>query len=816
MKNLSIIKEKNIFKNIKDYKISSRISYLKEKALNIQPEICIERAKIYTEAYKEYEDEPLYLKRAYALKKMLQEMSIYIGEMELIVGNLAFKDRAAPIFPEYSIQWVINEIDQFDKRPGDKFIIEDKKKKELLKICEYWKNKTVYEKALKIMPPEIRKYYDLGIVKVEGNITSGSGHIAIDYETVINKGLKSVKRDIEQKLKKIDDTEYGNVQKRVFYKASLTVIDACIEFAKRFSVLASEMAAIENDKLRKEELIKISKICAKVPENPAETFYEALQSIWFIHLILQIESNGHSISLGRLDQYLYNHFKKDIDDETLDYDSALELLQCLWLKLFSINKLRPWSHTRFSPGSPLYQNVTIAGQTRDGKDAINELTRLILRSVGIVKLTQPLLTPRLHKNTPEYFLMEIIDIINLGFGMPALVNDGVIVDGMLNIGIPKEDALDYTIIGCIEPALQGRWGYRPTGMGYINLMKILNLTLNGGKMISNDYKVYPDERKTITYFKNFNDLMDELEEQIKYFTKCQVVLDSIADFTLENNVPDVLASCLVKDCIEKGKNLFEGGARYDWTSGMLVGNANIANALAAIKYLIYESKQITKKQLLDALKNNFENEEGNFVRKLIINKPPKYGNDNDYVDLLLRKIFDIHIEEIFKHKNLRCGRGPISCGYYAGTSSLTANVAMGSQTEATPDGRKNGEPFAEGASPMHGEDITGPTAVLKSVSKLPAKYILGGVLLNQKFNPSYVSSKNGINKFASLIKTFFNDLKGFHIQYNIISTEKLRDAQKNPDKYKDLIVRVAGYSALFTKISPEMQEDIIARTEHNL
>lgn len=812
----NVHKEKNIFKNINDYEMTPRISHMKEKVLNTQPEICIERAKVYTEVYKEYEDEPLYLKRAHALKRTLKEMSIYIGEMELIVGNLAFKDRAAPIFPEYSIQWVIDEIDKFDKRPGDRFIINNTKKKDLLVICEYWKNKTVHKKALKIMPPEIRKYYDLGILKAEGNITSGTGHLAVDYETVIKKGLKFIREQIEQKLKEIDETEYENVPKRLFYTASLIVIDACVEFAKRFSILASEMAVKENNEQRKKELLKISEICAKVPENPADTFYEALQSIWFIQLILQIESNGHSISLGRLDQYLYNNFKRDIDTGTIDYDGVLELLQCLWIKLFSINKLRPWSHTRFSPGSPLYQNVTIAGQTRDGKDATNDLTRLILRSVGIIRLTQPLLTPRLHKNTPEYFLKEIIDVINLGFGMPALINDEAIVDGMINIGISKEEALDYTIVGCIEPALQGRWGYRPTGMSFVNLMKILNLTLNSGKMISNDEQVYQNERNSLMNFENFDDLMSELEKQIKYFTKCQVVLDSVADFTLENNVPDVLASCLVKDCIEKGKNLFEGGAKYDWISGMLVGNANIANALAAIKYLIFENNLVKKKQLMNALKNNFGDKEGDFVRSLIVNKPPKYGNDDDYVDLLLKRVFEIHIEEIFKHKNIRCGRGPISCGYYAGTSSLTANVAMGSQTEATPDGRKAGEPLAEGVSPMHGTDITGPTAVLKTVAKLPTKYILGGVLLNQKFNPSYLSNQFGINKFGSLIKTFFNDLKGFHIQYNIVSAERLRDAQKHPEKYKDLIVRVAGYSALFIQVSPEIQEDIIARTEFKL
>ncbi len=808
--------EMNTFKKINDYKISQRVNYLKNKALDTKPHICTERAKIYTEAYKMYADEPLYKKRALALRDTLEKISIYIGDKELIVGNHSYMDRAAPIFPEYSVDWIMEEIDDFEKRPGDKFIIDGDRKTELLEICKFWKKRTVKDKALKIMPPKIRQFYDLGIVKAEGNITSGSGHVIIDYKTVLEKGLEAIRSEVEEKLSFLDQSQFENNSKRIFYESTIIVLDACIRFAERFSKLAKSLADAEEDNKRKKELLKISDICRKVPKDPAYSFYEALQSVWFIHLILQIESNGHSMSLGRLDQYLYPYFKRDIDNEVISYDEVLELLQCLWLKMFCINKLRPWSHTRFSPGSPLYQNVTIGGQTRDGRDATNELSRLILRSVAIVRLTQPLLTPRLHKGTPNYFLEEIVDVINLGFGMPALINDEVIVDGMLNIGLGKEDALDYAIVGCIEPAMPGKWGYRPTGMSFVNLMKILNLALSDGYSLNNNEEIHKGSGRTLSDFNTFEELLNALEYQLRFFTKAQVFLDAVADFTLENNVPDVLCSSLTRDCIDKAKNLFEGGARYDWISGLLVGNANIANALAAMRYLIFDHEIISGEQLLDVLKGNFETEEGVLIRKLISNKPPKYGNDDDYVDLLLRKVFEIYIDEISKYKNLRCGRGPESCGYYAGTSSLTANVAMGSSTEATPDGRKFGEPFAEGCSPAHASDVSGPTAVLKSVSKLPARYILGGVLLNQKFNPSYIKSEYGIEKFTSLIKTFFNDLKGFHVQFNVVTKEKLRDAQKNPEKYKDLIVRVAGYSALFTQLSPEIQEDIINRTEQNL
>jgi pyruvate formate-lyase/glycerol dehydratase family glycyl radical enzyme len=804
------------FKKVTEYTVPSRIKYLKDSAINTQPEICIERARIYTDVYKRYDDEPLYIKRALALKETLENMTIFIVDNELIVGNQAFKMRAAPVFPEYSAKWIADELDEFEKRPGDKFLISEDKKEELKRICAYWEGKTVQEKAFKIMPREIRMYYDQCIIMAEGNITAGTGHVAVDYEKVLSIGLKGVKEQVRNKLEILDLTDYKSIHKRTFYRGTITVLDACIEFAKRYSKLAAETAEKENDQSRKKELLDISRVCAKVPEHPAESFYEALQSIWFIQLMIQIESNGHSISFGRLDQYLYKYFRADIDAGVLNHEQAMELFENLWIKMFCINKLRPWFHTRFSPGSPLYQNVTIGGQTRDGKDATNDLTRLILLSVGKAKLPQPLLTPRLHKGTPDGLLNDIIDVINLGFGMPALLNDEIIIPQFLNLGIDPEEARDYTIVGCIEPAIMGKWGYRPTGMSFVNLMKILNLALTDGVDIRTGETVSPGCGKDFTGFESFEELFEALEAQILHFTRAHVTLDSIADITLEQNVPDVLTSCLIDDCIEKGKNLFEGGARYDFISGLLVGNANIANALAAIKYLVFDKKTVTKEQYYNAVKNNFEGSEGRMIRSLIQNKPPKYGNDDDYVDLLLKRVYEVYCEEIFKHKNTRCGRGPELCGYYAGTSSITGNVAMGSVTEATPDGRLSGEPFAEGCSPAHGDDRNGSSAVLHSVAKLPALYVVGGVLLNQKYNPNYILNQQGKEKFASMLRTYIGTLKGQHIQFNVVKTETLREAQKKPDKYKDLQVRVAGYSALFTQLSPEIQEDIIGRTEQKL
>lgn len=805
-----------VFKNVNDYLVPQRIAFLKDMAINTQPEICIERARIYTDVYKRNEDQPLYMKRAIALKETLEKMTIFIVDQELIVGNQAFKIRSSPLFPEYSSKWIVNELDEYDKRPGDKFVIAEEKKEEVREICSYWEGKTVQEKALNMMPDDIRTYYDLGIIRAEGNITSGTGHVAVDYMKILRIGVEGVKSEVMQKLETLDLTDPQNLHKRTFYLSTLVVLDACITFANRYAELAEKEAFSCTDPKRREELLAISRICRKVPQKPADTFYEAIQSIWFIQLILQIESNGHSISFGRLDQYLNDYFVRDVEAGIMTHEDAMELFENLWIKMFCINKLRPWSHTRFSPGSPLYQNVTIGGQDKEGNDATNDLTRLILLSVGKAKLTQPLLTPRMHARTPEYLMNDIIDVINLGFGMPALLNDEIIIPQFLNLGIDLDEARDYTIVGCIEPALMGKWGYRPTGMSFVNLMKILSLALTDGRDVSSGKYISPSCGKDFTTFNSFEELMKSVERQILHFTRAHVILDSIADTALEQNVPDVLTSCLIDDCIEKGKNLFEGGARYDFISGMLVGNANIANALAAIKYLVFEKKLVSAQEYFQAIKDNFEGPQAEYIRSLILNKPPKYGNDDDYVDLLLKQVYDVYCHEIYKHKNTRSGRGPKLSGYYAGTSSITGNVALGSATEATPDGRRAGEPFAEGCSPAHGDDKNGSSAVLKSVAKLPTLYVVGGVLLNQKYNPNNVLTEAGKMKFNALLRTFIGTLRGQHIQFNVIKTETLRAAQQDPDQYKDLQVRVAGYSALFTQLCPEIQEDIISRTEQKL
>ena len=540
-----------------------------------------------------------------------------------------------------------------------------------------------------------------------------------------------------------------------------------------------------------------------------------MQLVYFIQLILQIESNGHSLSLGRMDQYLYTFYKNDLEKNDITSDFAIELLENMWVKLYSINKIRPWSHTRYSAGSPLYQNVTIGGQNTDGEDAVNELSYLILRSVGEMRLTQPNLSVRYHKKIDDDFMMACINVIEKGFGMPAFNNDEVVIPSLIRLGVKKEDAYNYSAIGCIEVAVPGKWGYRCTGMSFLNFMRVFLTALNDGLDVTSG-KIFCKGTGKFEDFTTFNDVMEAWKKQVEFYTEAAVTTDTVVDTALEENVPDVMCSAFVDDCIERGKTLKQGGAKYDYISGLQVGIANLGNSLAAIRKLVFEEKRIDKKELINNLLNNFEGIDGEKLRQLLLYHAPKYGNDLDYVDDLLCDAYMYFIKELEKYHNTRYGRGPIGGGYFAGTSSISANVPSGAVVPATPDGRKAFTPLAEGSSPAAGTDANGPTAVFKSVSKLPTEKILGGVLLNQKLSPDSFRSIGDKKKLIQLIRSFFNDLKGWHVQYNIVSKETLLAARKTPEEHRDLIVRVAGYSAFFTTLAPDAQDDIIARTEHTI
>lgn len=795
--------------------LTDRMKAFREEVLDEKPYIDAQRAVLATQVYRENQNQPRVMVRALMLQKILENMSIYIEDKTLIVGNQATKNKNAPIFPEYTMEFVLNELDLFEKRDGDVFYITEETKQQLRDIAPFWENNNLRARGEALLPEEVSVFMETGVFGMEGKLNAGDAHLAVNYEKILAFGLKGYEERVKDLKAKLDLTDPDSIDKNIFYKAVLIVIEAVHQFAQRYSKLSQELADREKDSKRKAELLEISRICAKVPYEPATSFYEAVQSVWFIQLILQIESNGHSLSYGRFDQYMYPYYIKDIQEKVITKDEALELLTCLWIKTLTINKVRSQAHTLSSAGSPMYQNVTIGGQTPDKKDAVNELSFVVLQSVAQTRLTQPNLTVRYHKNINKKFFDDCIEVMKLGFGMPALNNDEIIIPSFINWGVKEEDAYNYSAIGCVETAVPGKWGYRCTGMSYINFPRVLLCAMNDGvdlttgKRFTKGYGYFKD-------MKSYEELLSAWDKTVREMTRYSVIVENAIDKASERDVPDILCSALTDDCIGRGKTIKEGGAVYDFISGLQVGIANMADSLAAIKKLVFEEKKITPTQLWNAILDDFQSDENKKIQAMLIDEVPKYGNDIDYVDNLVVEAYDSYLDEIEKYPNTRYHRGPIGGIRYGGTSSISANVGQGMGTMATPDGRNAYEPLAEGCSPAHNADKNGPTAVFKSVAKLPTEKITGGVLLNQKMTPQMLSTEENKQKLEMLIRAFFNRLHGYHVQYNIVSRETLIDAQKHPEKHKDLIVRVAGYSAFFNVLSKKTQDDIIGRTEQCL
>lgn len=794
--------------------LTERMAHYRETVLEEKPYISAERALLTTEAYQKNQSQPVVMKRALMLKNILEKMSIYIEPETLIAGNQADSNRDAPIFPEYTMKFVLDELDLFEKRDGDVFYITEETKAQLRAIAPFWENKTLRAKAGALLPEEVDVFMETGFFGMEGKMNSGDAHLAVDYRQVLVRGLKGYEERTKHAKAALDLTRPDSIKKYHFYRAVLIVIEAVRNFALRFARLAEQEAQTANSP-RKEELLEMSRICHKVPYEPAETFQEALQAVWFIQLILQIESNGHSLSYGRFDQYMYPYLKHGLETQKLTENEAVELLANLWIKTLTINKVRSQAHTFSSAGSPLYQNVTIGGQTPDKKDAVNRLSYLVLKSVAQTKLPQPNLTVRYHAGLPEEFMKECIEVMKLGFGMPAFNNDEIIIPSFIKLGVKERDAYNYSAIGCVETAIPGKWGYRCTGMSYMNFPKILMIAMNDGIDPVSGKRFVPGYGH-FSKMTSFEQLFAVWDKTVRELARMSVIVENAIDLSLEAEVPDILCSALTEDCIGRGKTIKEGGAVYDFISGLQVGIANLADSLAAIKKLVFDEEKITPAELWEALMNDFAGEKGQAIREMLLYEAPKYGNDLDETDQLVCRAYASYIDEIKKYPNTRFGRGPIGGIRYAGTSSISANVGQGRATMATPDGRRAWQPLAEGCSPAHNMDTHGPTAVLKSVAKLPTEEITGGVLLNQKVNPQTLAKAEDTQKLIMLLRTFFNRLHVYHIQYNVVSRETLIDAQKHPEKHRDLIVRVAGYSAFFNVLSKATQDDIIARTEHTL
>lgn len=795
--------------------LTARMRAFREEVLDERPFVDAERAVLCTESYRQTQDQPPVMRRALALAHILDDMSIYIEDETLLAGNQATKNCNAPVFPEYTLGFVLDELDSFEKRDGDVFYITDEDKRRIRGIAPFWENNTLRDRGMALLPDEVSVFMETGLFGMEGKLNAGDAHLAINHARMLREGLRGYEERARRAKAALDLTDPDSVDKYAFYRAVLVVIDAVRRFSLRYSALAIDLASRESDSARRAELERMGAICAKVPYEPASSFREAMQAVWFSQVLLQIESNGHSLSFGRFDQYLYPYYKADLDGGRISEDEALELLCNLWIKTLTVQKIRSQAHTLSSAGSPMYQNVTIGGQTTDGRDAVNELSFLVLRSVAQTRLTQPNLTVRYHANIDRRFLDECVEVMRLGFGMPALNNDEVIIPSFISWGVSEEDAYDYSAIGCVECAVPGKWGYRCTGMSYLNFPRLLLCTMNGGVDLTSG-KRFTKDYGHFTEMESYEELAEAWDKTIREMCRYSVIVENAIDKASERDVPDVLCSALTDDCIARGKTIKEGGAVYDFISGLQVGIANMADSLAAIKKLVFEEEKIGRQQLWDALLGDFQSPEGQRVQRLLIDEAPKYGNDIDYVDDLAVESYEPYIEEVAKYPSTRFGRGPIGGIRYAGTSSISANVGQGMGTMATPDGRHAREPLAEGCSPAHNCDKQGPTAVFKSVSKLPTEKITGGVLLNQKLTPTMLSREENRQKLELMLQTFFNRLHGYHVQYNVVSRDTLIDAQRHPEAHKDLIVRVAGYSAFFNVLSRATQDDIIGRTEQTL
>ena len=793
--------------------LTERMRAYRESVLEGKPCIDAQRAVLCTEAYRANRHQPAVMRRALMLKHILEHMTVYIEDQTLLAGNQASANRNAPIFPEYTLDFVMDELDTFEKRDGDVFYITEATKEDLRRIAPFWRDNNLRARGNALIPDEMAVYMETGLFGMEGKLNAGDAHLAVDYPELLKSGLRGFEARVNQLRAQLDLCVPENIDKNIFYKAVLIVLRAVRDFAGRYAALAREMAE-KAEPARRKELLEIARVCEKVPYEPAETFHEALQSVWLIQVVLQIESNGHSLSYGRFDQYMYPYYEASRAQGMTDAQ-AVELLDNLWIKTMTVNKVRSQAHTFSSAGSPMYQNVTIGGQTAEGKDAVNALSTLVLRSVAQVRLPQPNLTVRYHRNLDPGFMDEAIELMKLGTGMPAFNNDEIIIPSFIQWGVKPEDAWNYSAIGCVECAVPGKWGYRVTGMSYLNFPRILLCAMNDGVDLTTGRRFARGYGK-FTDMKSYDELLAAWDKTIRELTRASVIVENAIDLASERDVPDVLCSALVQDCIGRGKTIKEGGAVYDYISGLQVGIANMADSLAAIRKLVYEEGRLTREQLWSAILDDFNSPESRRIQQMLIDEAPKYGNDDDGVDRLVVQAYDSYLDEMKKYPNTRYGRGPIGGIRFGGTSSISANVGQGYGTMATPDGRRARQPLAEGCSPAHAMDRNGPTAVFKSVSKLRTELITGGVLLNQKVTPALLSKEENKQKLILMIRAFFNRLHGFHVQYNVVDRATLLDAQAHPEKHRDLIVRVAGYSAFFNVLSRATQDDIIARTEQTL
>jgi pyruvate formate-lyase/glycerol dehydratase family glycyl radical enzyme len=768
--------------------MTSRSKRLKQHMLESEPTISSERAVLFTDYVKEHWSDSSILRNAGAFAHVLDNMTIRIEPEELIVGNMGPTPRSCQVFPEYSWKWIEDELDRFAKRRTEKFVIGEKDKQNLREVFKFWRGKSTAELAGLVIPAESTKASKAGLFTI-GAPGTGIGHVIVDYNEVLQKGFFRILDEL-------------NGREGDYFEAVRIEIEAVLRFSERFYHLALELAGKEADKERKAELLEIAGICKKVPAEPAETFHEALQSFWFIHLLIQTESNGHSISTGRFDQYMFPFYEADIRSGKLDEARATELLEVLWIKLSSLIKIRNEYYSVAFAGHPMFQNLTIGGQHADGSDATNGLTKAILEATANIRVTQPSVSFRWHRKTPEDIKLQVVDVISRGLGMPGLFNDNAIIPMMIEKETDPSEAHDYSILGCVEPIIGGKSDPRQN-IGYVNLPKILEVTLNNGRDPKTG-ELIGRETGDPRSFKSFDELWLAFEEQTDYTIELLTRADREAARVLAENTPTPFISSLLQECNKSGRTLQEGGAIYSSGGIMGVGIAIVADSLEALRKYVFENREVPMDEMLQILAKNYEGYEE--LRVKLENDPEKYGNDIERVDLLARNTGRTFCNSVQNRMTTR------NTPYHAALFSVSMYIPQGEVLGATPDGRKAGYMISDGVSPTQNRDVNGPTAAMKSVARLDHSLCYNGTLYNMKFTPDFFENESRRKKFISMVDAYFA-MGGFHVQFNVVSREILEDAKVNPLQHRDLIVRVAGYSAYFIELDPFVQDEVIARTE---
>ena len=827
---------------------SPRIQKLVDALYEHMPVIESARAKLITESYKETEGEPIITRRAKAFAHILHNIPIIIRDNELIVGSSTIAPRGCQTFPEFSYEWLEAELDTVATRTADPFEIAEETKAELKEADKYWKGKTTSELATSYMAPEAIKAIEHNIFTPGNYFYNGVGHVTVKYWEVLETGFEGI---MEKAQKELDGCSVGDgnyARKSHFLEAVILSCKAVIDYAGRYAKLAQEMAAQTSDPVRKQELFVIAENCSRVPAKGAQNFYEACQSFWFVQQLLQMESSGHSISPGRFDQYMYPYYKKDMEAGTITREFAQELMDCIWVKLNDLNKCRDAASAEGFAGYSLFQNLIAGGQNKEGEDVTNDLSVMCIQASMHVHLPAPSLSVRVWNGSPHEFLIKAAELTRTGNGLPAYYNDEVIIPALQNRGLSLEDAREYNIIGCVEPQKAGKTeGWHDAA--FFNMCRPLELVFSNG-MDKGEMVGIPTG--DVTQMKTFDEFFDAYKKQMEYCISLLVNADNAIDVAHAERCPLPFLSCMIDDCLKEGKSVQEGGAVYNFTGPQGFGIANMADGLFAIRKLVYEDKKVSMKELKEALAWNYDkgldaqsagdmtemimkamqkagrNVDASTAEGLLktfmgmkpgeqktqrfkeihdmIDEVPKFGNDIPEVDYFAREVAYTYSKPLQKYNNPRGGK------FQAGLYPVSANVPLGGQTGATPDGRYAHTPVADGVSPSAGKDVKGPTAAATSVSRLDHFIVSNGTLFNQKFHPSALSGREGLEKFVALIRGYF-DQKGMHMQFNVVDRQTLLDAQEHPEKYKHLVVRVAGYSALFTTLSRSLQDDIIRRTE---